>query len=205
MIKKLKKNIKCCNCKKIVGFLKNDDEVDVDVRCPECNGSTKKKKKKSKTVKTAASNYAKTKGGVRKDIHETYYFRSATEANVARLFNHLGISWKFEERSFSFTGYKTKPFVYIMDFEITKIDKRKNIPEGFELGFVEVKGWMNPSSRQKLRRLRKQFPEDADKTTVIIYDKYRKKDVLFCKKYKYKYMFYDALTAEYRDVVPNWE
>lgn len=203
MTMKHKNSIRCTKCKTAIGFMPTGYTIDIDILCIECNGG--KKRKKSKTKRTASGNYSKVKGGVRPDIHPTLYFRSPTEANIARLLNHLNIQWKFEERSFSFHGYKTKPFVYIMDFEVTKIDNRKTLPDGFSPGFIEVKGWMNPASRQKLRRLKKQFPDEASKTTVIIYDKYRKKDIEFCKKLGYKYNFYDVLTKEYKDKVEGWE
>ena len=64
---------------------------------------------------------------------------------------------------------------------------------------------MNPASRQKLRRLVKNYPEDAAKTTVIIYDKYRKKDIEFCTKLGYKFLFYDVLTKEYSSQIQGWE
>lgn len=202
--KKLKNRIRCSVCNSTIGFMPDEYELSTDVICSGCNDS-KKKKKKSKTVRTAAGNYAKTKGGVRPDIHPSYYFRSATEANAARLFNHLGANWKFEERTFTFNGYSTKPFIYIMDFEIVKLDHRKKLPDWLSAGFIEVKGWMNSQSRQKLRRLRKNYPEEADNTLVILYDKYRKKDMKFCDKYGYKWITYDTLVKEYGPVIKGWE
>lgn len=203
--KKLKNRVRCSGCKTTVGFIPDEYELGVDILCSECNGTKKKRKKKAKTVRTAAGNYAKTKGGIRKEIHPTYYFRSATEANVARLFDFLEASWKFEERTFTFSGYKTKPWMYIMDFEITRLDKRKKLPEWLTTGFVEVKGYMNSQSRQKLRRLVKHYPEEAKDTLVILYDKYRKKDMKFCDKYGYRWITYDTLVKEYGPQIQGWE
>lgn len=205
--KKLTNRVRCSGCKTTVGFIPDSYTIGVDFLCPECNGIKKKRKKKVKAVRTAAGNYANTKGGVRLDIHPTYYFRSATEANVARLFQYLGAQWKFEERTFTFSNakYKTKPWIYVMDFEITKLDKRKKLPDWLSMGWIEVKGWMNSQSRQKLRRLRANYPEDADKTLVILYDKYRKKDMKFCDKYGYKWITYDTLVKEYKNIIKGWE
>lgn len=204
-IKKLKNKIICNKCNEIVGYIPEDYTIDIKVICKSCNSG--RKKKKSKTIRTVTSNYAKTKGGIRQDIHSTYYFRSATEANVARIFDHFSLDWKFEERSFTFCSnkYRTKPWVYIMDFEIVKMDKRKSLPEWLSLGWVEVKGYMNSSSRQKLRRLRINYPEDAKKTLVILYDKYRKKDMKFCDKNGYKWITYDTLVKEYHNKIKGWE
>ena len=117
---------------------------------------------------------------------------------------YLGLNWKYEERAFTFDGYKTKPHVYVMDFEILAHRKRK-IPEGFKPGWVEVKGYMDARSRNKLRRFKKNYPEDAAKTTIVIYSQYKKKDIEFCQKLGFNYIFYDVLTKEYADKVPNWE
>jgi len=199
----------CCKtCGEPIFFIPENYSMGVDIVCISCGTKKTKKKKsptRSKTRVTAAANYARVKGGIRKDIHPSYYFRSATEANFARLLNHFGITWKFEERSFTFDGYKNKPYVYIMDFEIIKVDRRKKPPEGFEAGWVEVKGYMNSNSRSKLRRLKIKYPDEAAKTTVIIYSKYKKKDIEFCEKLGYKYLFYDVLCSEYSEQIPDWE
>jgi uncharacterized Zn finger protein (UPF0148 family) len=193
----------CCEqCGVPLFFIPENYTMGIKVLCINCG--KEKKTKKIKQIKTAAANYAKTKKGIRKDIHPTYMFRSATEANVARILQYIGASWTFEERSFTFNEYKNGPFVYIMDFQINKIDHRKENP-GFKEGFLEVKGWMNSASRQKLRRLKKNFPEEAKKTMVVIYDKYRKKDIEFCKKYDYDFMFFDELTKAYSNKIIGWE
>jgi hypothetical protein len=179
----------------------------IEVICIPCSTKVRHRHRKLKKpqVRNAVANYAMAKKGVRKDIHPTYSFRSATEANVARLLTHLGVTWRFEERSFTFDGYKTKPHIYVMDFQIDKVDGRKTVPSEIREGYVEVKGWMNPESRQKLRRFKKHYPEEATKTTVIIYDHHRKKDIEFCEKMGYKYLFYDLLTKEYSSKIDNWE
>jgi hypothetical protein len=89
-----------------------------------------------------------------------------------------------------------------MDFELIG---RKKLPDGLEYGWIEVKGYMDARSRNKLRRYKKCWPEDAAKTTVIIYTKYKKKDIEFCEKLGYKYLFYDELTKKYSDLIPEWE
>ena len=199
--------VKCSKCGKDLFYLKDGYGMADVVVCIECGEKKKstKKKKKVKTIKTAAANYARTRKGKRLDIHPTYMFRSATEANFARILEHLGMQWKFEERSFVFDGYKTKPHVYIMDFEIIKIDKRKTVPEGMTEGFYEIKGYMNAQSRNKLRRLKKNYPEEAANTVVVIYTKYKKADIAFCEKLGYKYLFYDVLTKEFEPLIPTWE
>ena len=55
-----------------------------------------------------------------------------------------------------------------------------------------------------MKRLKKQYPEEAAKTIIVIYSKYNKKDIKFCEEQGYKYLFYDVLSSEY-DSLPNWE
>jgi hypothetical protein len=196
--------IVCCSvCGKELFYLGDGYKMAMKIICVDCGDrKAMKSRRGSKTIKTAAANFARTKKGIRKDIHDTYSFKSATEANVARIFKYLGIKWKYEERAFTFDGYKTKPHVYIMDFELIG---RKKLPDGLEYGWIEVKGYMDARSRNKLRRFKKCWPEDAAKTTVIIYTKYKKKDIEFCEKLGYKYLFYDELTKKYSPLIDTWE
>lgn len=189
--------VKCSKCKKGIFYLPDGYKMDLKVICVVCHKGNKTKK----TRQTAAASYAKMKKGVRPDVHDTYNFRSATEANFARILEKLRIKWKYEERAFMFDkfGYKTKPFVYVMDFELLSGTKE------FPAGYYEIKGYMTPQSRQKLRRLKKCYPEDFARTTVVIYNKYKKKDIEFCEKLGYKYMLFDELTDKFSPEIPTWE
>jgi hypothetical protein len=193
--------IKCSLCSKDLFYLPLKYEMSFDVICCECMDG---KKTKSKTTKTASSNYAKTKKGIRDDVHPNAFFRSATEANVARIFELLKVEWKFEERVFTFNGRQKRPFQYIIDFEIIKANKKlKEI--GLDVGFIEVKGWMDSRSRSKIRCLKKYYPEEFKDTTVILYSKSAKKAIEFCEKVGVNYIFYDDLTKVFKDKIPNWE
>jgi hypothetical protein len=197
-----KQRIRCSKCNKTVCYIPKGYELNIDITCTSCN-STKKKKK---NINTVTANYARTKKGIREDVHPLYSFRSATEANFARLLNYWGITWRYEERSFTFSTFKKPPFVYVMDFIIDKVDKRhKDVPKEITEGFIEVKGYMNASSRQKLRRLKKEYPEEANNTTIIIYSHYNKKDKGFCERLGYKFLYYDLLQKEYKDKIKGWE
>ena len=109
------KIIHCSKCKCELFYIPENYSMSCKVVCVDCGNKTPKKRK---TRATAAGNFARTKKGKRKDIHPTYSFRSATEANFARILQYHNIQWKYEERAFTFTGYKTKPHVYVMDFEM---------------------------------------------------------------------------------------
>ena len=196
--------IVCCGvCGKELFYLGDGYKMAMKIVCVDC-GDKKlvKRKTKTKTIRTAASNFARTKKGIRKDVHPTYSFRSATEANMARIFPYLKVKWKYEERAFTFDGYKSKPHLYIMDFELLG---KKKLPDGLKTGWIEVKGYMDAPSRNKLRRYKKCYPDEAANTLIIIYTKYRKKDIEFCNKLGYEHIFYDVLTKKYKPLIPTWE
>lgn len=200
------KIVNCSVCGKELFIMPYNYKMACKVTCMGC--STKKKSKLPVKVKrTAVCNFARAKKGVRKDVHPTYSFRSATEANFARILNYHNIEWKYEERAFTFDGYKTKPHVYVMDFEILTAAKKhkQEAPEDLVIGFYEIKGYMTPNSRNKLRRLKKQYPEEFKNTCVVLYHSSKKKDIEFCEKNEYKYMFYNELEKKYKSLIPEWE
>jgi hypothetical protein len=192
------KPILCKKCKKKLFYLPIGYDMGIKVLCAECHEGGPKEKEYKTPIQAS---YVKMKKGVRKDIHPTYNFKSATEANFARILNYLGLQWKYEERAFSFSEYKTKPHVYIMDFEILDSDGVIGLPAGF----YEIKGYMTGSARQKLRRLKQNYKEEASRTTVVIYNKYKKEDIKFCESLGYKYMFFSDLTDKYSKLIPTWE
>jgi len=189
--------IKCSVCKKRLFYLPDGYTMDLKVKCVECHKGLPKKKKEKQTL---SASYAKMKKGIRPEVHSAYSFRSATEANFARVLNYLGLEWKFEERVFTFGDhYKTAPHIYIMDFEITKGNAE------FPAGFYEIKGYMTGDARKKLRRVKKLYPEEFKVTTVVVYNKYKKKDIEFCNKTGFNCMFYDEITKKYSSLVNRWE
>lgn len=194
-----KKSIKCSVCQKVAFYISSEYDMDTPVVCPSCHRK-KTRHKKERPLRVAAANYSKTRKGVRPEVHPRYSFKSATEANFARILNHIGCRWQYEERAFTFDGYKTKPHVYIMDFQITS-GGTEELPNGF----YEIKGYMTPASRQKLRRYKKHYKFESSETTVVIYSKYNKKDIAFCKKQGYRMDFYDRLRSKYSQIIPGWE
>lgn len=94
------------------------------------------------------------KGGRRADLGNRY-FRSRWEANWARYLNwlqkHKNITgWDFEPDTFEFPVKRGARF-YTPDFKLT-------YPDGTVL-YHEVKGWMDPKSATKLKRMRIHHPK----------------------------------------------
>ena len=108
--------------------------------------------------------------GFRSDLG--FGFRSSWEANLARILNYFHLSWEYETKSFlvkdeRFHGY------YFPDFILSN-----NI-------VIEVKGFWDNESREKVRLFDNQYPEYH----LICID---------------KDLFYD-LDKKYKKLISNWE
>ena len=93
--------------------------------------------------------------GYRDDIPGVF-FRSRWEANYARYLAHqvnVGLieRWAHEPTTFWFTKIKRGVVSYKPDFIVVDASGRSF--------YVEVKGWMDPKSKTKLKRMAKYFPE----------------------------------------------
>lgn len=86
-------------------------------------------------------------GGRRADLGNTY-FRSRWEANYARFLNFQKRAWKYEPKTFMFEGIQRGTCSYTPDFWL---------PD--EEAYHEVKGWMDPKSATKLRRMGEYYPD----------------------------------------------
>ncbi|MBX9679000.1 MAG: DUF1064 domain-containing protein [Gemmataceae bacterium] len=121
------------------------------------------------------------KGGRRADL-ENRYFRSSWEANYARYLNWL-VSigeierWEYEVDTFEFSKIKRGTRFYTPDFKIHSKDGTCE--------YHEVKGWMDPISATKLKRMAKYYPGIK---VVVIGRKY-----------------YQSLAKKVSGVVLNWE
>lgn len=70
--------------------------------------------------------------GIRDDLKQ--FFRSTWEANIARIFNYLGIKWIYEPRRFTF-----EHFSYVPDFYLPETNS-----------YVEVSGYTNKLKAEKI-------------------------------------------------------
>lgn len=121
------------------------------------------------------------KGGKREDLGGMY-FRSAWEANYARWLNFLVAQgeiskWEYEAERFEFEGIKRGHRSFTPDFKVTNCDGA--------IEYHEVKGWMDPASKTKLKRMAKYHP----KVTIILIEK----DA------------YHAIAKECKNLIANWE
>jgi hypothetical protein len=86
--------------------------------------------------------YSNANGGRRKDLNNQY-FRSNWEANYARILNEQKISWEYESHTFQLSNGMS----YTPDF---KIGEKK---------FVELKGWYDNDSKQKIEKFLNEYPD----------------------------------------------
>lgn len=105
--------------------------------------------------KDPAKKEKKFESGKRKDL-DNMYFRSRWEANVARYLNFLKKhgkihKWEYETEEFEFHKIKRGNRFYRIDFKIWD-------NEGSEPYYWEVKGYLDPSSKTKLKRMAKYYP-----------------------------------------------
>ncbi len=122
------------------------------------------------------------KRGKRADL-DNVFFRSAWEANWARYLNFLKEkgeikSWRYEpkDREFWFP-IKRGTRSYLPDFEIEELDGT--------IVFHEIKGWMDSTSKTKLKRMAKYHP--LIKIEIIDGPAYR------------------AVAKQVSKIIPHWE
>lgn len=102
------------------------------------------------------NSYSRGKGGIRKDIG--IYVRSTWEANVARYLNLLKkenkiFKWEYESETFRFYGENNGTRSYTPDFKIWETEHSKHY-------FLEVKGYMDERSKDKLKMMDEYYPEE---------------------------------------------
>lgn len=87
---------------------------------------------------------------------QRFYSRSHWERNYAAYLEFLKLhgwirSWKYEPKTFWFEGIKRGVCSYKPDFHVILADGTEE--------YREVKGWLDPKSKTKLKRMKKYFPE----------------------------------------------
>ena len=108
--------------------------------------------------------------------------RSKAEANYARYLEWLRSrgdiqGWAHEPRTYWFNGIKRGTVSYLPDFEVIELSG--------EAVLHEVKGWMDPKSATKIKRMRIYHPT----VMLIVIDSTE----------------YQRLARQVRGVVPGWE
>ena len=93
--------------------------------------------------RTTSPKASKGKSGVRIDIDPNICFYSTWEANMARVFNLLGVKWLYAPRTFDLVEHRYRPDFYLPESKT----------------YVEVKNFMNEYSLNRDRLFRKLYPD----------------------------------------------
>jgi len=161
------------------------------------------KKQSKKTYKTAIKNgayskrggYSRSNGGKRKDLNNVY-FRSSWESNYARYLNLFKIEWEYEPKRFLFESIKRGIRSYAPDFRLPKENK-----------WIEVKGWLDKQSKTKLKRFKKYYPDEFEKTIMVIEKNFSKtKDDLMKIGFKEnQFEYYSEIKNKASGFIKEWE
>lgn len=105
---------------------------------------------------TTSPKASKGKPGIRLDVDSNICFYSTWEANVARVYNLVGIVWQYAPKIFDLGKHTYRPDFYLPNEDM----------------YIEVKNFMNKYSFERDRLFRQKFPDI--KLEVLSKDKYRK-------------------------------
>jgi hypothetical protein len=92
--------------------------------------------------RTTSPKASKGKSGIRKDISPDICFYSTWEANVARVFNLVGIKWKYAPKTFDLDDHTYKPDFYLPSHKM----------------YIEVKNYLGGYSLQRDKIFRQKYP-----------------------------------------------
>ena len=92
--------------------------------------------------------YSNIKKGYRTIGGQRCYFKSAWEANTARLLEFQKRTWQYEPKTFWFEAIRRGVRSYKPDFYLPKEDI-----------YIEVKGYLDAKSKTKLKRMAKYHPK----------------------------------------------
>jgi len=151
----------------------------------------KAKQKQYKKAKRARTAYT-AKTGIRDDIN--FFVRSTWEANFIRFLKHKNIEFQYEPKMFTFDNIRYGTVSYIPDFYLPKEDI-----------WIEIKGWLQPKSKCKMRRFKKYFPDDFKKLKFICLKEDNLVDKFFKEIGCEPYCYYNELVSQYGKVIENWE
>lgn len=142
----------------------------------------------------------KTKIGKRKDC-DNLFLRSGWEADIYRwLKTQDDVDYfQYEPTDFTFYqfGIKKGTISYTPDFKVTYKDG--------SIKWVEVKGYLKPQDKTKLRRFQKFYPEEAKHLVAVTGSKNTKATEFFKLINVPIYKYFNELNKECRKTIPGWE
>jgi hypothetical protein len=140
--------------------------------------------------------------GKRPDCNNLF-FRSSYEANVFRYLRILKNKGQiteilYEPRTFAFSefGILRGQVSYTPDFQVI-------YPDGTYI-WIEVKGFLRPQDKTKIRRFKKYFPEDFGKLSSIVKSAKTEAAKFFVEVGSSVMLYYNDL-KKHKESIPGWE
>jgi hypothetical protein len=142
----------------------------------------------------------RSKIGKRKDCNNLF-FRSGWEANLYRLLSRDPAirSLEYEPHTFDFFefGVRRGQTTYTPDFKVT-------FEDGSYL-WVEVKGYLKPQDKTKLRRFKKWYPDEFARLVAVAPGPTAVASLFFQELGVKIQWHYPELNKQYKNVIPHWE
>lgn len=104
---------------------------------------------------TTSPKASKGKLGIRLDVDPSICFYSTWEANIARVYNLVGINWIYSPTTFDLGAHTYRPDFFLPESNI----------------YIEVKNFLNPYSVERDRLFREKFPDVN--LVMILKDEYK--------------------------------
>lgn len=175
--------IKCKNCGVLFGAWDAAERVFCSRGCSVGHPDTTRKASQTFSAgKNRVKQYSRARKGWAELGQRRFFARSSWEFNYGHYLEFLRIQkqisdWAHEPETFWFDGIKRGCLSYLPDFRVTN-------PDG-TIEYHEVKGWMDPKSITKIKRMAKYHP--AIKLVVIDATRYK------------------ALAKTVKGLVPEWK
>jgi len=145
-----------------------------------------------------------TRQGKRSDL-DNLYVRSSWEANCARFFEWSKkknkefkvVSWEYEPHTFWYESFRRGNRHYTPDFLITLANKNEH--------WVEVKGYLRPGDRVKMKRFKRFYPDEFQKLVVVAGGKGTEAYKFFSSLEVPEIWSYHDISKRYSREIAYWE
>ena len=122
--------------------------------------------------------------------------RSSWENNVLCWMKHKRMKWEYEPEIFYFESIKRGTRGYTPDIRLK---------QGRDYKWVEVKGYLRPQDRTKIKRFKKYYPEECARLVAITKNEKSEATKFFQEMGVPIMAYYDDLVKEFKGKLRYWE
>lgn len=141
-------------------------------------------------------NYQNSHQGYRE--HLGVSVRSSWENNVILWLKKQKYKWEYEPQIFYFENIKRGTRGYTPDLKIWKGKKA-------DYSWLEVKGYLKPQDRTKIKRFKKYYPEEFARLVVITKNASNAATKFYEEMNIPVLAYYDDLVKDYKNILRHWE